>query len=49
MITWNGVICRVRGVIQSGRGAQSIALREPFNTQSDALRSTMESAFLTHF
>jgi len=36
-------------VIQSGCGARSIALREPFNPQSNALRSAMESAFLTHF
>jgi len=37
------------GVIQSGYGAPSIALRKPFNTQSNALRSAMEAAFLTHF
>jgi hypothetical protein len=37
------------GVIQSGCGAQSIALREPFNTQSNTLRSGMEAAFLTYF
>jgi hypothetical protein len=36
-------------LIQSGCGAQSIAPRERFNTQSNALRSAMEAAFLTHF
>jgi len=40
---------RPLGVIQSGCGAQSIALREPFNTQSNALRSGMEAALLTYF